>query len=327
MTMLKTLSPLLCTLLLGGCIVHVDSNAQEPHMELTRSLTLPVENLNQLNIDNGAGDIVVTGAPNIDEIEVTANIITFEDRSYTFTLERSGNQANLVAKHNPHIGVLWYANKSPRIDIEVRLPARLLVEVEDSSGAMAIANVKGVVIDDSSGHITLNDIQGNAEIKDDSGGIEIDGVAGHLRIDDNSGDINLSAVTGNIDIEDGSGDINITSGAKVTIDDDSGDIMIKQIAGEIELQDGSGEIRIDGALALNVRDDSGDIDVKNIRNDVAIDDGSGSIWLSRVQGQVQIEDGSGDINVSDTKQLEIKSDSSGEVNISNVAKVKNVNLN
>lgn len=216
--------------------------------ETEKALTLPTEGLKTLRIDCGAGRLEVTGADGLTGIEVRAEINvpgTSDSKMEEFIkdrvkllLEKRGDRAVLVARIEGRWGIFF--NESPWIDLTVRVPKSLALEIDDSSGPMVVEDVAGdVVIDDSSGEIRVARL------------------GGRLDIDDNSGDIDIRDVAGDIAIDDGSGDIDILkAGAGVKVDDGSGDITIDGVGGDVLIEDsGSGRVRIDNVKGRVIRHD------------------------------------------------------------------------
>lgn len=221
--------------------------------ETERTFSLPTEGLKALRIDCGAGRLEVAGADGLDHIEVRAEVNgpgTGESKMDAFIkdhvrllLEKRGDRAVLVARIEGRWGIFF--NESPWIDLTVRVPKSLALEIDDSSGAMVVEDVAGnVVIDDSSGDIRVARLGGRLDIDDSSGDIDIREVAGDVAIDDNSGDIDILKAGGTVKVDDGSGDI--------TIDGVGGDVLIED--------SGSGDVRIDNVKGRVIRHDIDDDD-------------------------------------------------------------------
>ncbi|CCQ10503.1 lipoprotein, putative [Pseudoalteromonas luteoviolacea B = ATCC 29581] len=235
--MFKKLTLLAVGLSLSGCVIHIDANSGKRATErLTETLTLDAKTLSTLNADLVAGDITIRGIEGLDTITVEASILTTKEKNYEFSLTKSGKTAELIAHHND--GISWYSGNSPRIDLVVNVPSHFNLDIEDGSGDIDIQNVNGDLI-----------------------------------IDDNSGDIDIIGGN-NIEIEDGSGSINIVdSKGNVTLDDGSGDIRVVNVAGKVKIDDGSGDIVVDGANGLEIVDaGSGDLSINNINGKVQIAD-------------------------------------------------------
>ena len=211
-----------------------------------RTLELETDGVSRLEIDAGAGGLVVTGSPDIDKILVTATInvpdededdaLEIIERKLRLALDEKDGEARLEAYFD-NSGWSW--GDSPSVDLDVRVPHGLELFVDDSSGSLEIM-----------------DAQSKVEIDDGSGSIRVVGVTS-LIIDDGSGSIKVRDVVGDVEIEDGSGSITVEKiGGGVTIDDGSGSIDVSDV--ELDL--------------VIVNDGSGGLDATNVRGDV-INDG------------------------------------------------------
>jgi len=239
--------------MLSGCIVVAAPSSADFHQQ--KELTLSASSLKKLEVEAGAGSLIIKGSEQATEIIVTADIYTSSSSSenYEFELSESGSTAFIIAKNNNSIS--WGGN-SPRIDIVVSIPTRMMLEINDGSGSMVIGNIIGSVdIDDGSGEIQLNDITGDVTIKDGSGKITLTEIDGNLSIDDGSGSIYARGITGNANIEDG-----------------SGDLTVSRVKGTIIIDDGSGDINVEDAGGLKIIDSgSGGLKVNNVKGDFEVD--------------------------------------------------------
>jgi hypothetical protein len=244
--------------------------------EEVKHLSLSAAGINTMEFDCGAGFLEVSGVDGLNEIKVDAEIVLkgfsnaeakrLMERCVKLSLEKRGARAVLISKIECSSLFDW---GEKAINLTVKVPKKI-----------------DLIVDDGSGSITIEDINGDLEIDDGSGSIEISNINGRLDIEDGSGTITLYKITGNIEIEDGSGTIDIgnTTG-DIDIDDGSGDIEAEDIRGAIDISDGSGTI-----------------EVKNADGDVEISDGSGNIYINGVEKNVFIKrDGSGSINVKNVK--------------------------
>lgn len=204
--------------------------------EKETTLSLPAEGLSRLVVDAGAGSLKIEGVEGLSSVEVKADIEVrgirasrmeeFLEEHLRLSLEKSGPTA--VLKGYFHFsGISFFAGEAS-IDLTVRMPRTMDLEVDDGSGAMAVRNIRGeVVLDDGSGDLTVERIEGD------------------LSIDDGSGDIEVRDVTGEVEVDDGSGSIDIVQvGRDVTVDDGSGGIYIEDVGGDVILEStGSGSVR------------------------------------------------------------------------------------
>ena len=227
-----------------------------------RNLELDAAGLSAVFIDAGAGDMVVSGVEGSNEIVVVATIIvdtgdaeeavTFIEERLRLDLVRDGDRAELKAGFKP----AWGWGEDAAVDLDVRMPAQLALEIDDGSGR-----------------------------------VKVHGVSGAVRIDDGSGAIEVAA-SGDVDIDDGSGAISLENTGSVKIDDGSGSITIVAAAGDVYVEDGSGTIdirRVSGSVTVD--DGSGDIEIDDVEQDVFIEEeGSGSLRYTNVRGTVSRND-------------------------------------
>lgn len=228
-------------------------------------LQLDGEGLSALNIDAGAGNLIVNGDKDVDDILVTARLHGLEDSDdYVLTLEKRGSKGELVAKTRGQN----YAGKGTWIDLSVTVPDSLFVDIRDGSGEIRVRALNnGLEVQDGSGDLRIDTISGVVRVDDGSGYLEINTINGDLRVDDNSGGIRIRTVNGDLTIDDGSGGIDVdTVSGDVNIDDGSGDILIENVRGGVIIDDNSGDIEVDGAQTFELVDDgSGSVDLRNIR--------------------------------------------------------------
>jgi hypothetical protein len=213
------------------------------------SLTLAVVDLKILSIDCGAGYLKVQGVDGLEQIEVSAvldvrgiadnELAAFKKEHVTLKLERVAGQAELIAKIESGFSLagLFGDSHDARIDLDIRVPRRLALEIDDGSGDTDIRDCDGnLKLADGSGDIRLTNIRGQVEIEDGSGDIELNDAGNDVDIDDGSGEINLNRILGSVYIEDGSGDIVIDGVEKdVTIDEaGSGGVEISNVKGKVK---------------------------------------------------------------------------------------------
>ena len=164
----------------------------------------------------------------------------------------SGSNAKLEAGFDD----AFYSGNSPYIDLQVKVPARFDLQLDDGSGDTDIRGLKG-----------------DLQITDGSGDLHIRG-GNNARITDGSGALSVRQLTGSLQLEDGSGELLIEDIAgDVTVDDGSGDLTIRAVGGVVTIDDGSGDIDVDGAGGLTI-----------------VDSGSGGLKLNAINGPVNIDD-------------------------------------
>jgi len=212
----------------------------------SRDLVLDADGISELEIDAGAGELLVLGDPALGEVRVLATITVpghdEEDArelindSLVLTLERKGSRAVLDSYFEDSV-FGWH--QSPGIRLEVHVPSRLGLAIEDGSGAMEIREVLGdVAVDDGSGSITMQRVGGDVRIEDGSGSITVIGVGGNLSIIDGSGGMEIRQVGGSVTIDDGSGGIDVDDVAEDLIVEESG-------SGALRIANVRGSVRTD----------------------------------------------------------------------------------
>jgi hypothetical protein len=215
--------------------------------EEKRDLTMDADGMETLQIEAGAGALDVTGVPGSSKIVVAALIrvpdadadeaaqVVRED--LVLSLDRDGRNAGLKA---------FFENRSrsfgdsPSVSLDVRVPENMSLDIEDSSGAIELRNLKGSIkLDDSSGSIRMTDVGGDLHVRDGSGSVVINGAGGNVEIIDGSGSITVTRVKGSVTVEDGSGsiEVNDVAGDLLIAEDGSGSIDYSDIAGRVDTDD------------------------------------------------------------------------------------------
>lgn len=233
---------ILVTIFWAG-VAHAAWNGYEE----TRDLRLDGAALSRLDIDAGAGSLTVTGDAAASDIVVVATIRvpgrnddkakTRIDEDMQLTLTTNGDRARLESHFESGA---WNWGDQPTIDLEVRLPARLELTIDDGSGSLRVAGVDGDIhIDDGSGSLSLSDAGGRVTIDDGSGSVSVEDVSGELRIIDGSGSIRVNDTADSVYIEDGSGSITVqdVAGDFIVDSDGSGGLRFKRIQGRVEVPD------------------------------------------------------------------------------------------
>jgi hypothetical protein len=266
-------------LLILIAILLLAISASADYIEV-RQLELPAGDIKLLEIDCGAGFLEILGVAGLDKIEVEAEIILenfdddeaedFMDRFMELELRDRGSKAWLISnfEYEGPIRSLFSFNGNKLINLTVRMPANIALEIEDGSGYIAIEDINNEIdLDDGSGEITIENCTGEIRLEDGSGDIEISKIEGLVEIDDGSGSIRANEINGDLTLDDGSGNIRIRNVVgDIDIDDGSGDMSIRDIDGVVVVDDGSGDIKING-VTQDVRivdSGSGDCDIANV---------------------------------------------------------------
>ena len=224
------------------------ANAAWSDYEEVRELTLDTRGIDMLNIDNGSGSIDITGVSGASEITVTATILVpgkNEDKArkkieedLILTLVQDSDTAVLKAYFEQGRGFFNFGD-SASVQLDVRMPEGLHLEVDDGSGSIEVSNVRGdIILDDGSGSIKMVDVGGKVEIDDGSGSISVQGVGGDISINDGSGSITVRGVAGSVTVDDGSGGIDVSDVEEdlIIVEDGSGGLDFSNINGRVETE-------------------------------------------------------------------------------------------
>lgn len=230
--------------------------------EEIKNLSLPSQGIEKLEIDCGAGFLKIFGREDLISFEAEAVIVLegmsdekaqrFIREKVDLSLEKRGTRAVLISKIKRHTSFFSFRRKL--INLTVNMPKNCDLYIDDGSGAISVENIQGRVdVEDGSGTMDIKHITGDVAIDDGSGSIRVIGVNGNVNIDDSSGDVRVEDVTG-----------------RVSVDDGSGTIYIMNIGADVTVSDGSGSIRIDGVEGnVTIEDDgSGGVGIKNVRGTV-----------------------------------------------------------
>ena len=209
-------------------------------LDLSDSETLAVNAVaGDLEIRAGSGDeavirgtVCVSKEEWLDDVRVTTE---------------GGRNAVITVEVPKTSGWSITGNSYAYVDLELEVPARMALDVKDSSGDAEISGVAYVKVSDSSGDLEISDISGGVVVKDSSGDIELEDIQGDVTVaSDSSGDIEGDRIEGNVLIEqDSSGGIHFSGvGENFTVErDSSGDIFAEDVGGDFTvLRDGSGSI-------------------------------------------------------------------------------------
>lgn len=284
MRKLSLVAAVVSSLLLSGCVISVGAHAYNDSdlKETKQQLILDnADELKNFEVMAGRGNLTIKGDNTVSVITVDAVIGSENGKDYEFSLTKRGNTAVLIAKTDGGL----FENSHAYLDLVIRVPHRMNLDVSDGSGDIMVDNFVG-----------------NVSVNDGSGGMHVSRVGGTLDINDDSGDIEVKNVSESVTINDGSGNIDVTKvGGSVGINDGSGNIEAFNISGDVRVSDGSGNIHIE-----------------DVTGNVRIDDGSGNIDISRVSAMVTISNGSGNINVNEAGSLVINEAGSGHVTTDNI---------
>jgi hypothetical protein len=249
--------PLLLFLAAGLAAGLTPGAADDCRHTEARDFDVDAAGATQVRIEATAGSLHVRGREGLERVEVRGTVCA-ESASDLDRVEleayRRGDEVRVVARIDQ--GNSWHS--SPWIDLTIEVPEGIDLDVSDGSGSTEIFNVGSLEIEDGSGELALERIEGDLRIEDGSGAIDVRDVSGLVVVE-----------------RDGSGEITIR-GARRDVEihrDGSGGIDISDVGGSVRIgTDGSGSIR-----------------AENVTGDLVVDhDGSGGISFERIGGRVDL---------------------------------------
>lgn len=212
----------------------------------TRELSVDAGGADLLEMETGAGSLIVEGVAGFDRVEVDARIVVdvigdskgkkLADEKAKLELDRTNGKIRLTADF---ANGDWDWGSSGRVDVVVRAPAGLELAIYDGAGSLRVSGfMADVKIDDGSGSIVVDTV-GALNLEDGSGSIKVRNASGDVYINDGSGSITVDSVEGTVTIDDGSGGIDVSDVSEdlIIVDDGSGSVNFNDVRGKVD-QDG-----------------------------------------------------------------------------------------
>jgi hypothetical protein len=234
------------SLALGLALAGGPSDAGDCTHNTPRQARLEAVGAESLRVLARAGSLKVEGRPDLSAVEASGTACASREgllERVRLRAERRGRELYVEADVPDSD---WFWSGETRLDLTLRVPAGLRVEIEDGSGPLEVRGVASLRLDDGSGEALVQEIDGDVSIVDGSGSLRVLDVGGALRVRDGSGEIELRDVGGPVTIEeDGSGGIDIQDVRQgVTVrSDGSGGIDVRRVAGDFVVEDdGSGGV-------------------------------------------------------------------------------------
>ncbi|MEO7430828.1 MAG: DUF4097 family beta strand repeat-containing protein [Dokdonella sp.] len=255
--------------LLLALLVPVFAFANECRFTAQRDFDVDSAGLATLAFALGSSDITVEGVPGLARIEVRAKACASDESwiaGLTVDQQRAGDRLSVTPHSDRGSNWSWFGSSYAYIDLRVRVPENLAIEINGSSSDAEVSGVASLAFDASSGDLRVRHVAGPLTIEvssgdviaDDIGSVEIRrtssgdmglrDVKGDVKVGrGGSGDLQFSHIGGNVDVGAvGSGDVTINSVDRdVTIGSiGSGDVSVDAIGGNFTLRSrGSGDVR------------------------------------------------------------------------------------
>jgi len=253
--------------------------ASDCRYEARRDFDVDAAGLKTLALRIGSSDLVVEGVPGLAKVEVRGRACASNAEwleGLRVDQKRSGDRLEIAPHQNQDQRWSWFESSYAFVDLELRVPAALAVELRSGSGDARIRNVASLDYDGSSGDLRVDKVAGPVTLSLSSGDVD-GGDIGSLAVRSvSSGDLSLRDIRGDVTIDRvGSGD--------VSLDNVGGSVTVGRV--------GSGDVRIShvdrgvGVGSLG----SGDVTVSDVGGDFTVrSKGSGEVRHRGVRGKVDV---------------------------------------
>lgn len=247
--------------------------------QAARNFDIDTAGLRALVLENGSSDLRVRGVAGLQKIEVRGKACASEAamlENLQLNQRRDGDRAIVAVDKNVRNSNSWFGSNYAYIDLDIRVPAALPIDVSSSSGDVDIRDIATLTMKTSSGDVDLHDIAGAVEMSASSGDVEARNLGSFTLISTGSGDMSVIGVRGNVRADrGGSGDLRFE---KV-----SGNVEVGTVgSGDIDLRDIEGDVMV-GAIG------SGDVSADGIGGNLTVRaQGSGETTHRNVKGRVDI---------------------------------------
>ena len=201
--------------LFGLILAAVSTTALADHdckFKAERNLDIDPAGLKALALVLGSSDAQVEGVAGIKRIEVRGKACASEEewlKDLTVDQERGGDRVRVTTSKNrdgTHINL--FGSSYAYIDLTVRIPVDLALEVDAGSGDADVGNVASLRFTSGSGDLKAHHVTGDVLVKVGSGDAIIDDIGGLDVERVGSGDIRASNARGDIKVGHvGSGDV------------------------------------------------------------------------------------------------------------------------
>jgi hypothetical protein len=207
-----------------------------------RNATVNASGATIVRVDARAGQLRVTGRTDISEVRVRGTArASSKGRLADIKLDATRNGTEITVRAiMPDNRDCCDWNDQALLDLVIEVPTKLALDINDTSGDMTVESVEGKIhIQDTSGEIRVRDAGSDVWISDTSGGIDVRNVKGSVDVDeDSSGEIEVYDVTGSVHVgRDSSGSIDVSrvGGDFVVEHDGSGSIDYDNVKGKVDV--------------------------------------------------------------------------------------------
>ena len=268
-------------LLIGSVLGLLAANAHAFECKFTaeRPLDIDPAGLHALVLSLESSDAHVRGVAGLSRIEVRGKACASqEDWLADLTLNQRRDGDRVVVSANQHRGntISIFHSSYAFIDLEVRIPASLALQIQTNSGDADVADIATLDFAAHSGDLMVNHISGVVSAEVGSGDIKADDIGSLELRRSGSGDVRARNVHGDVRVGNvGSGDLSFENVSRAVHVNSvgSGDVGVHGTGGDVEI----------GSIG------SGDVTASNVGGDFIVKaSGSGEIHHHDVKGKINV---------------------------------------
>ncbi|MFL6214305.1 MAG: DUF4097 family beta strand repeat-containing protein [Blastocatellia bacterium] len=207
-------------------------------------------------------------------------------------------------------------NQDFTTDIQLELPPSAAVTVNNSYGAVAVANLQNAVqIKTSHGQAEINQVSGNVKCELSYANVSANGINGDVvisgakaaRLSNINGAVELAARNDAVELNGISGPARINAPFCT--------IHAQGLSGRAELKTEHGRVDVTSASNLDIEAPYSDVRAQTINGDVAVRSSNSNIQVTTVFGSVEINADKCNINIDDARGEVAVETSHGEVTV------------
>lgn len=189
--------------------------------------------------------------------------------------QQDGTQSWIVVLPEPPVPEL----RGVRSDLVLKVPASVKVLVSNSFGKSSINNVQGsAVVENRHGPVELVGVSGSVDVKNEHGAVHATGI----------GSAHLKNQHGEVKVLDAAGDL--------IVHNQHGKVTVEGVQGALEVNNEHGRVEVTGVVGrAEIGTTHSSIRVEDAQGDVLLRDRHGSITALRVAGRLEIENQHGSI--------------------------------
>jgi hypothetical protein len=192
----------------------------------------------RFTIDTDLGSVTVTGTDASDARLVITSKRRDLDELLRFTFQEDPGSASVTARRKRAHVFPWIGNHGGSVHYEIRVPARTLLDINTSGGAIQISAIRSEAqLQTSGGRIVVRDLVGDLDGRTSGGGIELEKIRGRVDVETSGGGIRARDIEGPVQAD--------TSGGGVRLERVTGDIRAHSSGGGIHIFEAGGRVVAD----------------------------------------------------------------------------------